>query len=82
MMYFKKETLNKAYEILNEIGKNINKLEELQKNKKNLTISEKELTNQTSKFNQNLEETKECHKKILNYSNQYYELMPFTDERN
>ena len=25
MMYFKKETLNKAYEILNEIGKNINK---------------------------------------------------------
>ena len=41
-----------------------------------------ELSNKTSKFNQNLEETKECNKKILNYSNQYYELMPFTDERN
>ena len=53
---FKKETLNKAYEILNEIGKNINKLEELQKSKKNLTISEMELSNKTSKFNQNLEE--------------------------
>ena len=41
-----------------------------------------ELSNKTSKFNQNLKETKECNKKILNYSNQYYELMPFKNEIN
>ena len=78
MMYFKEESLNKAFQILNEIGDNINKITKLKDNKKNLKISEKELSNEKSDLNKILEELKECNKKILHLSNEYYELIPFT----
>ena len=78
MMYFKEESLQKAFNILNEIAENIKKIDELKEKKNKIQISEAELSNQTSQFNKALEEMKDCNKKILNLSNQYYELIPFT----
>ena len=78
MMYYSKETLNKAFNILNEIGINIAKIKSLTDKKKKITINEGMLSNEQSEFNVTHKEIAECNKNILTLTNKYYELIPLS----
>ena len=81
ILYFEKESLDKAYKILSELGNAIDKMNELRDKKNNFKINENDLNDENSPFNLNKKQLDEIAYKILKLSNQYYEIIPFSDKR-
>ena len=82
ILYFSKESLIKGYKILSELAELNERSSDLKEERQNLKISEKNLEDENSPYNKNIKEFYQISQKILQLSNTYYEIIPFTDKRN
>ena len=82
ILYFSKESLEKAYNILSELAELNDKSLILKEERQKQKINEKKLEDENSPYNKNIKEFKEVSQKILQLSNTYYEIIPFEDKRN
>ena len=80
-LYLPKETIEKGFKILSEIG-NVNlKIEELQNLREKMKLDEKSLQNPNSAFNKNINEYRENSQKLIHLTNSFYETIPFKTPR-